>query len=1135
MQKTHLITTSTLAIAVCLGGISTTIPIAPTVAMAAEMTSRPADGTTKDQPFAPGTGGSDNFRIPGIVTLDNGNLVAATDARWNHAGDGAGLDTIVSRSSDNGKTWHYTFANYLGDNGNIFNDLSTSFIDPAIATDGKTLYLVADLFPAGIALNTSRYRPQIGEEFDAQGHLKLRSKDLVAFPSPSYANEAAKAAYDYYLDLDSLTIHLAKDDSPVTGYTVDGHFNITDEKSGTTTNLFCADAPFQVFPTDYLYFTSSHDGGKTWSDPTLINIQKSDEQTVLVGPGTGTVLKDGTIVFSAYEYTNGKQASSIIYSRDGGKTWSRSEDVVDTATHWTSEATTVEINDTTIRQFYRDGHSTLFYTDYTKQADGSFKPGNPVDTGVIKTYNNQISALKYSGRIDGHEAIIVSMASVGTNARNNGKLHVGLIQDDGTMEWRYAYTMTKPNEHYGYSSITETKDGDIAVLYESESSQETFTIVPIKDLVNDNTNVNLSHQNVELSIGESRSYIDATGDVTGADTSELDTNVATVQLENAGAGATQALPGSNGSYGSMPAVDLASCGYTFTRNTDGSYTVASQTSDGKTVYLAPSAYSTAGYPNAEQPLNITLSQGKQKDTVYLRDAKGSYLYFDRSSKQLDRVNDLKGNPTWENNCSWTLLRPAKEGESGPLPSYTVVDNMDQVENGTYLIATQANDGTWFVLYPSLSTTSKTDQAAQITKGSEKTTRITFTGRAEGSTAVTIGSVRYHITVVDKSVSLSLKPGETGEITLPGDATGADLTAFDPHVATVKLNLAVDALTGDQASALEDRLYTVDAATDGKDGYQLHAATSDGTNVWLSPSGSNAGYPFATSKTTVTFTKVDDSGHFIIGDGQKDLYFKNAAFDRVNTGTLDGPEKHFMLFTPAKQSNAQRTDAKSAIPGYAKITDSAQLSPGSKVLVAIQEGDQLYLLNPSASQNDKSAHVARLRVQTKAAFTAVGAGTTSAWLGDSFVTVTVSDSTVPPVDPETFTVVFDDMLASTDNLTLHVPEGSTINPADVPDPVCAGYRFDGWYTDAQLTIAFDFSEPVTSDLTVYAKWTKVDDHGSNHPNKPDTKPDSKPNSGGNNKGSLPQTGDITAISGGILSALGSVIAAAGVHLKRKSTR
>ena len=37
----------------------------------------------------------------------------------------------------------------------------------------------------------------------------------------------------------------------------------------------------------------------------------------------------------------------------------------------------------------------------------------------------------------------------------------------------------------------------------------------------------------------------------------------------------------------------------------------------------------------------------------------------------------------------------------------------------------------------------------------------------------------------------------------------------------------------------------------------------------------------------------------------------------------------------------------------------------------------------------------------------------------------------------------------------------------------GYTFDGWYADENRTIEFDFTKPITSNTTVYAKWTAKD--------------------------------------------------------------
>ena len=287
---------------------------------------KPADGTTKKQPFLAGTGGSTNFRIPGLVTLNDGTLVASSDARWNGGGDGGGLDTIVSRSTDNGKTWSYTFANYLGDNGNVHNNGSTAFIDPALTTDGGTVYMAADLYPAGTALNSASYAPKTGHTgYDSQHRLVL-AKATDSVTAASDTAQRMNAAFTYYLeknpDENATSYYLLKDASgnTVSGYTVDAYFNITG--NGVNTNLFCGDSPYFPYPTDFIYVTKSTDGGETWSEPTLLDVKKASEQSLLVGPGRGIVISTGEhkgrIVFTCYEFTNGDKNSAAIYSDDMG-------------------------------------------------------------------------------------------------------------------------------------------------------------------------------------------------------------------------------------------------------------------------------------------------------------------------------------------------------------------------------------------------------------------------------------------------------------------------------------------------------------------------------------------------------------------------------------------------------------------------------------------------------------------------------------------------------------------------------------------------------------------------------------------------------------------------------------------------
>lgn len=445
-------------------------------AVRSNVSDKPSDGTTSGQPFAAGTGGSQNFRIPAIVTLDDGTIVAAADARWNTSADAGGLDTIVARSSDNGANWNYTFANYLGDNGNTYVKESATFIDPALATDGSTIYMLADLFPGGVALNSSNQKPEAAAAFDEQGRLKLA--------------QSGSSDYSYYLgEFENGRAQIFDaNGNAVDGYTVDEYFNLY-QGEDEVSNLFFSDAPYQVVKTSYLYLTKSTDKGATWSVPTLINVKAADEQFYGVGPGTGIVTSDGTILFSAYEWngTDSSQRSSFIYSTDGGETWERTENA--TGSTWSSENQLVELNDGTIRMFFRNGSNQICYVDATGNADEGYIWGSIVQTGVSNNSNCQISALKYSQTINGKEAILLSCPTESSglfgNTRSAGKIFVGLVNDDGTMDFNSFSSTAVTDGTFQYSCLTELSDGSVGLLYENGSASIQYTNFQIENLAKD--------------------------------------------------------------------------------------------------------------------------------------------------------------------------------------------------------------------------------------------------------------------------------------------------------------------------------------------------------------------------------------------------------------------------------------------------------------------------------------------------------------------------------------------------------------------------------------------------------------------------------------------------------------------------
>ncbi|MGN0504697.1 MAG: InlB B-repeat-containing protein [Ruminococcus sp.] len=52
----------------------------------------------------------------------------------------------------------------------------------------------------------------------------------------------------------------------------------------------------------------------------------------------------------------------------------------------------------------------------------------------------------------------------------------------------------------------------------------------------------------------------------------------------------------------------------------------------------------------------------------------------------------------------------------------------------------------------------------------------------------------------------------------------------------------------------------------------------------------------------------------------------------------------------------------------------------------------------------------------------------------------------------------------------VQENSTIQQPTAPTK--EGYTFAGWYSDSGLTQAFDFNTPISTDITLYAKWNEI---------------------------------------------------------------
>lgn len=144
---------------------------------------------------------------------------------------------------------------------------------------------------------------------------------------------------------------------------------------------------------------------------------------------------------------------------------------------------------------------------------------------------------------------------------------------------------------------------------------------------------------------------------------------------------------------------------------------------------------------------------------------------------------------------------------------------------------------------------------------------------------------------------------------------------------------------------------------------------------------------------------------------------------------------------------------------------------------------------------------------------------------------------PTPDPETktFSVTLNDGLADTEDQVITIAEGETIDSSAIKAPSYDGWTFVGWFADSDLTQEWDFSTPVTSDMTLWAGWLRNDVDGSGVTDDTETatddveKDDNKAEK--DNDPAVPDTGDATVAVYGI-AAVGAALTGAGALIRRR---
>lgn len=443
--------------------------------------------------------GARNYRIPSLITTKDNVVIAAIDKRYKHSADWGNIDTVIRRSLDGGNTWlEDQVVIDLVEQPSYGNVDSAFLIDPLMVQDKNTgrIFMMVDMFPETqgfFGINRNHTSEGTGyKHIDGKSYRLLTANDGSQYTvrENGIVFDENNQVTDYRVVIQGDPSRAFKDLGDL--YKGEERLgNIFLQANGTNNDT----APLKVKITSYLWMTYSDDNGATWSNPVDLNAQvKADWMRFLgVGPGNGIQLKNGNLIMPIY-YTNSnnKQSAAVLISKDGGQTWERGESPNDRflADHGGSrylnndgyqitESQVIELNNGELKMFSRNLNGNVQIST-SKNGGYTWLPERQFDSVLADPYS-QMSVLKYSKLINGKEYVIFANPHSSTRSRVNGKVWLGEIQEDGSIEWKYNTTISTGS--YAYNSLTELPNGDIGLLYEESAEKIQYVSLNLQELL----------------------------------------------------------------------------------------------------------------------------------------------------------------------------------------------------------------------------------------------------------------------------------------------------------------------------------------------------------------------------------------------------------------------------------------------------------------------------------------------------------------------------------------------------------------------------------------------------------------------------------------------------------------------------
>ena len=244
----------------------------------------------------------------------------------------------------------------------------------------------------------------------------------------------------------------------------------------------------------------SDDDGKSWSEPINITKQvKNPEWSfILQGPGKGITMLDGTIVFPAQyqdppnsknKKANRLPHSTIIYSRDHGKTWQTAT----SAWEDTTESQIVELADGELMINCRNNRASKRAVMTSKDMGASWQPHSTHIRDLIEPGSCMASLINVDRELKWREL----RASFGKNIllfsnpdslRSRNHMTIKASTDGGVSWPEKHHLLLDEQSGAGYSCMTMIDEQTVGILYEGSQAQMTFQRIKIESILNPPTN-----------------------------------------------------------------------------------------------------------------------------------------------------------------------------------------------------------------------------------------------------------------------------------------------------------------------------------------------------------------------------------------------------------------------------------------------------------------------------------------------------------------------------------------------------------------------------------------------------------------------------------------------------------------------